>query len=152
MNLQVSLCLSHHPSCGSLPNMRIQLDSRMWDFLESQLESELLYDGRFTANQFALATRSLRLTTSNFIFQINTYGYSPSVTSFLTRGLVCSWQLLLVIASTVILRSDYSVTRDHILLSQIRDSHALEGQVRWLSSESESESVGVTLRPLYGQI
>jgi hypothetical protein len=33
-------------------------------------ESELLYDWRFTANQFVLATSPLRPTTSNFIFQV----------------------------------------------------------------------------------
>jgi hypothetical protein len=44
-------------------------------------ESELLYDWRFTANQFVLATGPLRLTTSNFIFQLNTCGYCPYVTS-----------------------------------------------------------------------
>jgi hypothetical protein len=34
----------------------------------SESKSELLYDSRFTANQFVLATSPLRLTTSNFIF------------------------------------------------------------------------------------
>jgi hypothetical protein len=66
---------------------------------------------------------------SNFIFQLNTCGYSPYVTSPLTRGWVCSLQLLLGLASAVILRSDYRETRDHILLSQIRESPNLEGQV-----------------------
>jgi hypothetical protein len=47
---------------------------------KSESESELLYDRRFTANQFVLATSPLRLTTGNFIFQLNTCGYS------LTRG------------------------------------------------------------------
>jgi hypothetical protein len=51
-------------------------------------ESELLYDCRFTANQFVLTTSPLRLTTSNFIFQLNTCGYNPYVTSSLTRGWV----------------------------------------------------------------
>jgi hypothetical protein len=37
-------------------------------------ESELLYDWRFTADQFVLATSPLRLTTSNFIFHLNTWG------------------------------------------------------------------------------
>jgi hypothetical protein len=36
---------------------------------------------------------------------------------------------MLVLASAVILRSDCRRTRDHILLSQIRDSRNLEGQV-----------------------
>jgi hypothetical protein len=39
----------------------------------------------------------------------------------LTRGRVCRLQLSLVLASAVILESESSGTRDHILLSQIRD-------------------------------
>jgi hypothetical protein len=89
----------------------------------------LPYDWRFTANQFVLATNPLRLTTSNFIFQLNTCNYSPYITSSLTRGEVCCLQLLLVLASAFILRSECRKTHDHILLSQIRDSPNLEGQV-----------------------
>jgi hypothetical protein len=66
---------------------------------------------------------------SNFIFQLNTCGYSHYVTSSLTRGWICSLQLLLVLASAVIFRSDSNGTRDHILLSQIRDSPNVESQV-----------------------
>jgi hypothetical protein len=47
----------------------------------------------------------------------------------LTRGQVCRLQLLLVLASAGILGFESSVTRDHNLLSQIRDSWNLEGQV-----------------------
>jgi hypothetical protein len=47
----------------------------------------------------------------------------------LARGRVCRIQLLLVLASAVILRSKSRGTHDHILLSQIRDSPNLEGQV-----------------------
>jgi hypothetical protein len=39
----------------------------------------------------------------------------------LTRGPICGLQLLLVLASAVIFRSESRGTRDHILLSQIRD-------------------------------
>jgi hypothetical protein len=39
----------------------------------------------------------------------------------LARGRVCRLQLLLAFASTVILGSESRGTRDHILLSQIRD-------------------------------
>jgi hypothetical protein len=66
-------------------------------------ESELLYDWRFTANQIVLATSPLRLTTSNFVFQLNTCCYSPYVTSSLARGWVFRLQLLLALASAVIL-------------------------------------------------
>jgi hypothetical protein len=47
----------------------------------------------------------------------------------LTRGRVCRLQLLLVLASAVILGSEPRGTHDHILLSQIRDSPNLDGQV-----------------------
>jgi hypothetical protein len=53
-------------------------------FCSELSESELLYDWRFTANQFVLATRPLRLTPSHFIFQLNTCGHRPYVTSSLT--------------------------------------------------------------------
>jgi hypothetical protein len=47
----------------------------------------------------------------------------------LTRERVCRLQLLLVLANAVILASESRGARDHILLSQIRDSRSLEGQV-----------------------
>jgi hypothetical protein len=93
------------------------------------LESDLLHDWRLTASQSVSATSPLRLTTSNFIFQLNTCGYSTYVTSSLTKGWVCRLQLLLVLASAVILRSESRGTHDHILLPQIRDSPNMEGQV-----------------------
>jgi hypothetical protein len=80
----------------------------------SESESQSLYDWRFTANQFVLATSPLRLTTNIFIFQLNTCGYNPYVTSSLTRGWVCRLELLLVLASAVIFRSDSPGTQDHI--------------------------------------
>jgi hypothetical protein len=43
--------------------------------------------------------------------------------------MVCRLQLLLSLASAVILRSESRGTHDHILLSQIRDSPSLQGQV-----------------------
>jgi hypothetical protein len=64
---------------------------------------------------------------SNFIFQLNACGYSSCVTSSLTRGRVCHLQLLLMLASAVILRSEFRGTEDNILFSQIRDSPNLEG-------------------------
>jgi hypothetical protein len=47
----------------------------------------------------------------------------------LTKEQVCSLQLLLAITSAVILGSESHRTHDHMLLSQIRDSCNLEGQV-----------------------
>jgi hypothetical protein len=110
-------------------NIRAGL-SKLYNFsLNQSQESELLYYWRFTANQFVLATSSLRPTTSNFIFQLNTCAYSPYVTSSLTIGWVCRIQLPLFLASAVILRSESRGTHDNSLLSQIRDSPNLEGQV-----------------------
>jgi hypothetical protein len=45
------------------------------------------------------------------------------------RSWVCRLQLLLFLASEVILRSESRGTHDHILLPQIRDFCNLEGQV-----------------------
>jgi hypothetical protein len=51
-----------------------------------------------------------------FFFQLNTYSYSPYVTSSLTRRCVCRLQLLQVLASAVILGFE-----SHILLSHFQD-------------------------------
>jgi hypothetical protein len=72
---------------------------------ESESESELLYDWRYTANQFVLAPSPLRPTTRIFIFQPNTCGYSPYVTCCLTRGCIGRLQLLLGLVSAVIFTS-----------------------------------------------
>jgi hypothetical protein len=64
-----------------------------------------------------------------FSFQLITFGHSPYVTSSLTRGWVCRLQLLLALASSVILRSDSRGTHDHNLLSQIWHSRNLEGHI-----------------------
>jgi hypothetical protein len=68
------------------------------------------------------------MTTRIFIFQLNTCGYNPYVTSSLTSGWVCRLQLLLVLASAVFLRSESRGIHDHTLLSQIRYSPNPEGQ------------------------
>jgi hypothetical protein len=48
----------------------------------------------------------------------------------LTRGRVCSLLLLVVLASAVILGPQSRVSNCHVLLSHIRDSPNLEGQVQ----------------------
>jgi hypothetical protein len=75
-----------------------------------------------------LGCKPLEIHDPIFIFQLNTCGYSPYVTSSLMRGWVCL-QLLPGLVSTVILRSESHRTHDHILLSQIWDSHNLDGQI-----------------------
>jgi 4-amino-4-deoxy-L-arabinose transferase-like glycosyltransferase len=62
----------------------------------------------------------LRLTTSNFIFQLNIFGYSPYVVYSLKRDWVCHLLLLLVLPSTVILRSDVSSVGLRIIYYYLR--------------------------------
>jgi hypothetical protein len=57
----------------------------------------------------------------NLFSQLNNCGHNPYITSSLTRGCVCHFQLLLVLASAVIPGSESRGTRDDILLSRIRD-------------------------------
>jgi hypothetical protein len=109
----------------------------------SESESELLYEWRFTANQFVLATCPFTLTTTIY-FQLNTCFHSPYVTSSLTRGWVCSSQLLLALASAVILRSDSRGTRDHILLSEILNILKYGSYLRENTLTSKS-----TIRPVW---
>jgi hypothetical protein len=52
----------------------------------------------------------------------------------LTRGLVCRLQLVLALTSAVALGSKSHGIHDHILLSQIRDTSNLEGQVHVITS------------------
>jgi hypothetical protein len=49
---------------------------------------------------------------SNFIFQLNTCGYSPYVIFSLTKGWVCRLQLLLTLVSAVVLRPESRGTHD----------------------------------------
>jgi hypothetical protein len=65
---------------------------------------------------------------TNILLLSGSCGFVDGGASSLTRGRVCRLQLL-VLASTVILGSESCGTHDHILLSQIRDSPNLEGQV-----------------------
>jgi hypothetical protein len=114
---------------------------------DSQSESELLYDWRFTANQFFLAPSPLRLAARIF-FLFNTRGHSPYITSSMTGEWVCHLQLLLALASSFILGSEYRGNRDHILLSQIWDFPfcrllRLAG-LRWRYVKSQSQSYVTT--------
>jgi hypothetical protein len=115
--------------------------------------SELLYDWQFTAKMFVLAPNPLSATARLF-FQVNPWHHSPYVTSSLTRRWVCRLQLLLVLASTVILRSAFLWTHDDILLSQIRDSPNPKGQVPIFKSPRHgvAELYYATSRKIAGSI
>lgn len=66
--------------------VEFQIDSTSLTQLKSQSEtdSELLYDERFTASQFLLAASPWRSTTSIFFLQLNICGYSSYVTFTIT--------------------------------------------------------------------
>jgi hypothetical protein len=89
----------------------------------SQLTQQVRVALRLAVYRLILAPSPLRPTTI-IVFLLNTCGYSPYVTSSLTRGRVCHLELMLVLAKAV---SHGSESR--ILLSQIRESPNLEGQV-----------------------
>jgi hypothetical protein len=93
---------------------------------QSVKKSQLVYNWRFTANQSSRQA-PFRIKTKDFL--TNSCGHGPYVTSSLAKGWVCNLQLLLALASAVILGSESHGTHNHTLLFQIRDSHNLEGQV-----------------------
>jgi hypothetical protein len=89
-------------------------------FIVFHHSSELLYDWGFTAVSLSWR-QSLETHDQYFCFKLNTCAYSPYATSCLPREWVCRLQLLLVLASAVILRYESRRIHNHILLSQIRD-------------------------------
>jgi hypothetical protein len=69
----------------SYPGRLVTRNSTDSNESESESESELLYDWRFTANQFISVSSPLRPTTRDSSFQLNRCGNTPYVTSSLTR-------------------------------------------------------------------
>jgi hypothetical protein len=67
--------------------------------------------------------------TQDYIFVTASCGFVDVGAPSLTRERICRLQLLLILASAVILGSEFCGTRDRILLFQIRDYPNLEGQV-----------------------
>jgi hypothetical protein len=97
----------------------------------AESESESLYNWRYRQS-VRLGAKLLETQGQIFFSELNTCGHSPYVTSSLTRGWVCCFQLLLVLASAFILRSESSRTDDHILLFRIRDFPNLEARFLYL--------------------
>jgi hypothetical protein len=120
-----------------------QLNTQLLNYHLNSLTNESLMNSRIRVRvrvrvtlRLAVYRQSVRLGAKplethdqRFFFQLNPCGHTPYVTSSLTTGWVCCLQFLLGLASAVILRSEFRWTHDHILLSQIRDSPNLEGQV-----------------------
>jgi hypothetical protein len=91
-------------------------------------KSNLCY-GRRSVGQSILVSSTHLGPKTRFLLLSDICGF-VDVGSPLTRGRVCRLQLLLVLASAVILGSvSRRGTHDHILLSQIRDSPNLECRV-----------------------
>jgi hypothetical protein len=91
--------------------------------------SESLYDWRFTANQSCLATIPFETHDHILFYQLHICDYSPYVTSPLTKRMGLSFTIAAGLASGVILMSESRGTHDQLLLSQIRDSPNLDGQI-----------------------
>jgi hypothetical protein len=73
-----------HITASLLHHLRLPPQETPSILIQRKSNSELLYDWRFTANQFALASNPLRPTTRDF-FQLNPCGNSSHVTSSLAR-------------------------------------------------------------------
>jgi hypothetical protein len=75
--------------CTYLQNLETILQEWSVNPLKTESEPELLYEWRFTANQFVLAQSPLRITTRDFFLQLSICSYSPYESSSLMRGWVC---------------------------------------------------------------
>jgi hypothetical protein len=95
---------------------------------KSKAKSKLCCDRRSVGQSVLVSSTHLGLTTRFFI-TVRELRVCWCGALSLTRERVCRLQLLLGLANAVILGSESHGTRDHILLSQIRDSPNLEGQV-----------------------
>jgi hypothetical protein len=61
-----------------------------------------------------LGIRPIETHEQTYYFQLNSCDNGPYATSSLTRGWVCHLQFLLVLASTVILKSEFHETQDNM--------------------------------------
>jgi hypothetical protein len=131
-NLEGQVAIFMHPGTG-FPIRHLRLAGLWWRYSITQtnmLESESMSVTLWLAvyQQSVLNAKPLETHDQYFFFlQMNTCVYSPYVISSLTRGWVCRLQLLLALASAVILGSESCGTRDHILISQIQVFPNLKG-------------------------
>jgi hypothetical protein len=122
-----------HPRTGFLFHRLIRLSEQRWSYSNPPPWHVVIVRVRVTLRlavyrqSVRLGANPLRATTSIFPL-LNTCGYSPYVTSSLERGWICRLQLLLVLASAVILGYEFHGTHDHILPCQSRGSPNLQVQ------------------------
>jgi hypothetical protein len=131
VQLQLSVQLPRGINMGPIINRLSWFfaSQNMWIMLFRYLcKSKLCYDRRLVGQSVLVSSTHLGLKTQIFItvrqLRVSSFG-DPS----LTRRRFCRLQLLLVFSRAVILGSESRGTHDLILLSQIRDSPNLEGQV-----------------------
>jgi hypothetical protein len=122
------------PMLTSLPAGDCLAANSWWLALHSWLsvESELTLRLAVYRQSVRKGAKPLEVHDKSFFLQMNPCGHSLYVSSSLTRGWVCRLQLLLALASAVILRSESRETHDHILVSRIRDSSNLEARSPYL--------------------
>jgi hypothetical protein len=96
-----------------------------WNLLARILNSfrvRVIFRLSVNRQSVSLGVESLETHDQIFFFsELNPCRHSPYITFSLTKGWVCYFKLLLTLASAFILGSESRGTRDHILLSQIRD-------------------------------
>jgi hypothetical protein len=132
---------SLHSLIPFLPLFSITFDCRLSQFSAATANSRTRLNSNSSQSQsqsnfttggllpISVSWRQAPWDPRSVFFQLNTCCYGHYVKSSLTGGWVCRLQLLLVIASVVILGSESLGIHDHILLSQIRYSPNLEGRV-----------------------
>jgi hypothetical protein len=98
---------------------------------EKDKKPKLCYDRR-SVGQSLLLSSPIWGPRPDFLLLSNSLRVCSCETPSLTRGRVFHLQLLLVLASGVILGSEYRGTHDHILLAQIHDSPNLETRFPYL--------------------
>jgi hypothetical protein len=149
--------------------LRLTTDSeRPWtgsvtSFFKSKSKSKIYYDRRSVGQSLLVSSIPLGLT-ARLLLLSDSWGVFWCGALSLTRERVCRLQSLLVLASAVILWSKSRGTRDHILLSQIRDSPNMDGQVavfisprnsvaqsqNYVTTDGQSASLSWCQAPIWG--
>jgi hypothetical protein len=115
----------NHNKLQYLTSASILFSMLIW----SESQSYVTTDGQSVSRSVYLGVKHPSGTYDQFFITVWQLPVCSCGALSLTRGRVCRLQLLLAFASAVVHGSESPGSRDHILLSQIRDSPNLEGQV-----------------------
>jgi hypothetical protein len=119
---------SLHSLITFFPLFSITFDCRLSQFSAATANSGTRLNSHSRVRDL-LYDKPLETNSHQFFFQLIPWCHNPYVTFSLTRGWICRLKLLLTLARAVILKPESRGTHYYILLSQIRDSPNLEGQV-----------------------